>query len=368
MATSIRPPWRLVLLVGAAVSVFAAAVSSLYTILSGVGLWTRQPDATATVSFALAFNMFYWGSWAALTPLILRFSERYRMSAGAWRRPLAILIAGGFLFVGVHAVIAGTSRYALQSLYGLTPRFGRTLLYAYLGTLDWEMSFYFALVGLAHALLYYRDAQERALRAARLETQLTEARLEALQRQLHPHFLFNTLHAISALVYENPRAADRMIERLSELLRLTLRRDRAQEVPLREELEFLDAYLDIERAHHGDRLHVEIVVPPQALDALVPTLVLQPLVENAIRHGVARRPGPGTVRVEASVNGTGELKLRVEDDGRGAAGVSTLGPPGVGLTNTQARLAHLYGDRHRLEFSERAGGGLTVTMTLPMRT
>ena len=164
-----------------------------------------------------------------------------------------------------------------------------------------ELPVYWALVGLQHAVDYYRESRAREVRAAQLETRLVEAQLQALQQQLHPHFLFNTLHAISALVHRDPDKADAMIERLSDLLRITLDKVGVQEVTLAEELEYLRAYLDIEQVHFGDRLRDRVSRSmPHALDALVPNLILQPLAENAIRHGLEPRAGNGRLTIEAT--------------------------------------------------------------------
>ena len=162
---------------------------------------------------------------------------------------------------------------------------------------DWEMMTYWAVIAVAHALDYHRESQERAVTAAQLETRLAEAQLQALQRQLHPHFLFNTLHTISALMHRNIEAADAMLARLSDLLRMTLDQLGTQVVTLKEELDFVEKYLEIEHTRFGDRLQVRIDAEPGTLDASVPNFILQPLVENALRHGIGPKLGGGTVEV-----------------------------------------------------------------------
>jgi LytS/YehU family sensor histidine kinase len=230
---------------------------------------------------------------------------------------------------------------------------------------DWEMMTYWAVVGLSHALDFHNESQDRALAAAQLETRLAEAQLQALQRQLHPHFLFNTLNAISALMHRDTEAADAMLERLSDLLRLTLDRIAVQVVSLREELEFIDKYLEIEQTRFGDRLQVATLIEPETLDAAVPNLVLQPLVENAIRHGIATKVGGGHVEITARRVGA-SLVLSVRDDGPGLSQAKRDAlNTGVGLSNTRSRLEHLYRDRYRFEFAEPAGGGLAVTIEIP---
>ena len=225
---------------------------------------------------------------------------------------------------------------------------------------------YRALLGFQHAVDYYHESRERAVRAAQLETRLVEAQLQALQQQLHPHFLFNTLHAISALVHHQPDKADAMIERLSNLLRIALDKVAVQEVTVAEEIDYLRAYLDIEQIHFGDRLEIVYRIDAHALDALVPNLILQPLAWNAIRHGLAPRAGKGRLPIEAIVEGD-TLVLRIADDGRGLGPDGVVGRVGVGLSNTQARLERLHAGRASLVCAPGTAGGCVVTVTLPLR-
>jgi LytS/YehU family sensor histidine kinase len=221
------------------------------------------------------------------------------------------------------------------------------------------------MMGIAHALAYYDKYRERELHAAQLEAGLARAQLQLLQTQLHPHFLFNTLNAISALVHTDAEAADRMLATLGDLLRRTLEDFGVQEAPLARELEVVRAYLEIEQARLGPRLRICLDVEPDTPDAYVPTFLLQPLLENAIRHGIAPRPEPG--RVEVHVRRDGEcLQLEVRDDGPGFS-AQPAGADGVGLANTRARLFHLYGAAQRLETSNDPRGGCAVTITLPFR-
>ncbi len=222
---------------------------------------------------------------------------------------------------------------------------------------------YWVIVSIAHALTYYRRSEERERKALELEARLSDAKLQALRMQLHPHFLFNTLNAISTLVHKNPQAADEMIGNLSELLRATL--DTAQqEIPLRQELEFLERYLEIQQARFGEHLRVEKHIDAAALDAAVPTLILQPLVENAIRHGIEPQLRPGVIQVEAKVD-NGALKLAVRDNGAGMK--QPGGNEGVGLANTRSRLQQLYGSEARLTFKSGGESGCAVELTIPLR-
>jgi LytS/YehU family sensor histidine kinase len=225
---------------------------------------------------------------------------------------------------------------------------------------------YCAVVGIAHAVQYYRALNERRERTAVLERQLLQARLQALEMQIHPHFLFNTLHAVASLIrVKEDQAAIRMLVGLSDLLRLALRNRDAQEVPLRDELDFVRHYLEVEGIRFQDRLRVRIDVAADVpLDAPVPHLILQPLVENAIRHGVEKRAAAGNLTVDV-VRADGMLRLRVTDDGPGPRPGGN-GRRGVGLANTRQRLEHLYGERHSFDLSAGAGGGAVATVTVPI--
>jgi LytS/YehU family sensor histidine kinase len=228
---------------------------------------------------------------------------------------------------------------------------------------------YWAILGVGYAFDYRERYREREAQAAALKAQLAEAQLESLKMQLHPHFLFNTLHTIAGLVRSNERrpAVD-MIAGLSDLLRHALESADEQEVPLREEVKFIELYLDIQRIRFSDRLTVRIDVAPDALDALVPNLILQPLVENAIRHGVALDESAGSIVIDA-YRTQETLHLRVCDDGPGLqSGWRMEESEGIGLANTSERLKHLYGSAHRFDLSNGTHGGMTAALAIPFRT
>jgi two-component system LytT family sensor kinase len=222
------------------------------------------------------------------------------------------------------------------------------------------------IVAVSLAFDYYSKYRERELSAAELEKQLAEARLQALQMQLNPHFLFNSLHSISALMHQDVEGADGMIARLSDLLRAALESSDTQEVTLREELDLLKRYLAIEQIRFGDRLNVNIAAPPELLDAEVPNLILQPLVENAIRHGVEPRATPGRIELRAQ-RSNNALVLEVSDNGPGLPSSQPM-DEGVGLSNTRTRLRTLYGEAHSFELRQSPEGGLLVRLTIPFRT
>ena len=232
-----------------------------------------------------------------------------------------------------------------------------------------QFVFYALLLGFAHALLYHERYRERERAAEQLSRGLTEARLQALKMQLQPHFLFNTLNGISALIPEEAKPARRMLARLGDLLRMSLDHEETQEVTLREELAFLEPYLEIEQARLADRLTVAMDIAPDTLDARVPHLLLQPLVENAIRHGIAPRIEPGRVEISAARGADGRsLYLEVRDDGRGVNGDNQVRTRrGVGLKNIQSRLEQLYDGEHRFELENHSAQGVVVRITLPFR-
>ena len=237
-----------------------------------------------------------------------------------------------------------------------------------LGRAGFQLPTFWAMVGVAHALVFYRRSKDRERRGLELRSQLTQARLQALRMQLNPHFLFNTLNSIASLVYDQPRVADEMIGSLSDLLRLTLTAPDRQEITLREELDFLDQYLFIEQTRFGEKLRVEKDLEPAALDAMAPILILQPLVENALKHGIEAQLAPGVVRIAARRAGD-FLRLEVTDNGRGLArakGGKVV--EGVGLGNTRARLRELYEERGSLAFGAPPEGGFSVSIQIPWRT
>ncbi len=319
-------------------------------------------------SVLLSLNLTYWWSWALLVPGVLWLARRYRFERGTWRRATLVHILGVTAFTAAHVALATSARGVIITQLVSDKPFEWWMYFRdrFFLNFDWEMMTYWALVAFVHALDYHRESQERELATAQLQTQLAEAQLEALQRQLHPHFLFNTLNTISALMHRDVHAADEMLVQLSDLLRLTLDRVGTQQVPLKDEVDFLKKYLEIEQTRFGDRLMVNIDIDPEVLDAPVPNLILQPLVENALRHGVGPRIGVGKVDVTAKY-ADGLLTLAVRDNGVGLSpDKMNAFHSGVGLSNTRSRLENLYGDRHRFEFQTPPGGGLLVTIVIPM--
>ncbi|MCA1585095.1 MAG: histidine kinase [Acidobacteria bacterium] len=329
-----------------------------------VSTFTERP---ASFPLLLALNLSYWYSWAVLTPGILWMSRRFPLGQRTWTRSLPAHLVGVFVATLAHVALTVTSQRTINSYVGDMPgTWSSQAQRMFFLNFDWLMMTYWAIIGLSHSLRFHQEARDRALRASQLETRLVEAQLQGLQRQLQPHFLFNTLHTISALMHRDVEAADTMIARLSDLLRLSLQGAGIQEVALKQELDFLAKYLEIEQTRFRDRLTVAFDIEPDTLDALVPNLILQPLVENSIKHGIGPRPTPGQVQVRAARAGA-FLELEVLDDGVGmsASRLSDFNR-GVGLTNTRSRLQHLYGSNHRFEFRQPPSGGLSVLIAIPL--
>lgn len=305
--------------------------------------------------------------WALLTPLVMWMGRRFpvwgahhgdaRHTLRNWIAQLVAVVS----FVFLHVALFTAASLVLADGTSAIP--AARLFTGYLAswfTLDSIV--YCTLLAVYHALVYYRISQDRALRASQLEARLAQAQLQVLRMQLQPHFLFNTLHTISALMHRDVKRADSMIAALSDLLRMSLRSVGVQEVELREELEFLQRYLEIMSLRFGDRLTVTLDIDPNVLDARVPTLVLQPLVENAFRHGFGDGMRAGQVRVTVLPDGD-MLRCEVVDNGQGIAGIGAR--EGVGTSNTRARLRHLYGERFSLDLTANPGGGARVSLAIP---
>lgn len=334
-------------------SLWSAQQNILLTFVSGrpIESWLRP------LGLSLSSGWF----WAILTPIIMVVTRllRDRFPSSRVRQVLAHAAA----FIVIHVIDAFVYSIISGAL-APQPRPFEQLVVSLTGLNAWT----YGTVAVVTTLIDYHDAlRERTVRAARLEAQLALAQFQALRAQLHPHFLFNALNAISALIHKDPPRADRMLARLSELLRLAIDTAGSPEVRLIDEIEFVRRYLEIERMRFGERLDVSIDVPVDAYDALVPNMFLQPIVENAVRHGVAPNPGPGRVQIRVERHGT-RLGIVVSDTGKGMDGApnGTKGA-GVGLRTTRERLEKLYGAEHELALVNKPGGGFETRVTLPFR-
>jgi two-component system LytT family sensor kinase len=317
--------------------------------------WNAVANGNRTWKDPLPWALATMVVWGVLTPFIVRWSRRHRIERATWHREVPWHIAA-MAVVGLLDV-AG-SHIACIVTHKPFPFWAE-----YVRKLDIVAFYYVIIAGVSHAVDYYRMYRSGQLRASQLETELRQSQLEILKSQLQPHFLFNTLNAVNALIYEDPKAADRVITRLGELLRMSLAVGNQQEVPLGYELEFVRAYLDIQQTRLGSRLRVVIDVPNELHDLMVPTLLLQPLAENAVLHGVAPLVRGGVVRITAALEDE-TLVLTVADTGAG------FGQPkrrGIGLTNVQLRLRQLYGAAHTFSIEPNEPTGTLITTSLPAR-
>jgi signal transduction histidine kinase len=315
----------------------------------------------------VVLNFTWWYLWALMAPGIVWLSQRFQFARGSLLPALAVHVPAVAACAFLHVAGMETVHWALAYYAGKEYAWWEEVQRSGVLYFDWEMMTYLAIVGLSHALLYYRESRAGAVRTAVLETRLVEAQLKTLQQQLHPHFLFNALHAISSLMHSNVEAADRMLVQLSDLLRMTLEHLGVQEVTLEAELRALVKYVEIEQTRFADRLHVRFEVHPDTLDTRVPSLLLQPLVENSIKHGVARKAGPGHIGISARRDGD-KLLLEVRDDGVGLSeDALTALQKGIGVSTTRARLQHQFGADFRFEF-HRLTEGLAVVIAVPWRT
>jgi two-component system, LytTR family, sensor kinase len=322
--------------------------------------WDKYPGIRFTD--ALLWQGPPWIAWALATPLILRLGERFPLARGHLARALPLHLAL-VLCIGLLYVTIATWGCRLIGLgYCLEQPFTTVVRVHFLKMLDVEIVTYAAVLALGRAAALKRRAQEREIAAAQLSEQLAQAQLAELKMQLRPHFLFNTLHAIGVLVRkQDGPGALRMLSGLSDLLRVLLEDDGRQLVPLHEELDLLGRYLDIERTRFQDRLQVQLDIAPDALSAHVPNLILQPLVENALRHGLAPRAEPGLLLVRAAAHGD-RLRIEVVDDG---VDLREGWEPGTGLRNARTRLGGLFPGRHQLRL-EPLARGVRVLLEIPI--
>jgi signal transduction histidine kinase len=332
----------------------------------GSQLWALWPVAAGrhiSLGRALAVNLPFYYLWALLTPLLVKLARRFPLARGRWGTSLTAHAPLGVLVTALQLLFASLLLFPADFL---TAKAGPVAAMADFFRMNYHANLltYWVVVGLVWAHDVSKAAHQRELVASELKRRVVEAELSALQMQLHPHFVFNTLHAIAALITKDPAAAERMLVDLAAFLRLTLQNAGCDVVPLSEEIDFLERYVRIEETRLLDRLTVVLAIEPDTRDAEVPNLILQPLVENAIRHGIAPRPGPGRIEVRAWRR-EAKLYLEVADDGRG---LPPGGAPreGIGLGNARERLRTLYGTEGALVLERRARG-VAVRLELPLR-
>lgn len=360
MRNFIQKYWRISLLV--------------FALWTGLGLLYVLQAHIYDLSRGNPFNWFqnftyrmtnYW-TWAALTPLIYWLTKKFTLEQPQRFRNIFIHIGFSLLLAPLHRVAALLFNFIVFDFFGqlqqpVLAMMSVARMGIITGSLD-SLVMYWTVLVIIFSLDAYRKYQQHKLISAQLETQLAQAQLQALKMQLHPHFLFNTLHAISSLMDEDKKTARSMLVRLSELLRATLENAGVQEVSLKQELDILNRYLAIEQIRFQDRLKIDYDIAPETLSARVPNLLLQPLVENAIRHGIAPQSTAGVIAIQARRN-NGTLQLTVVDDGIG----NTAGTiqEGVGLTNTRSRLERLYGNAQSVQIHSPQDGGWRVDIEFP---
>ena len=332
----------------------------------------RAEGMSHAASRIFSWGILTWLAWAPLTPAMIWVARRYSLVDETWKRNLAVHLPA-FLFISaLHTAAATVITLSIRpfdnmgsSPFEFWPRFVSRLQ----GSFGSDLLVYGAVIGTCYALDYYRKFREREFLASRLEAQLAQAQLDSLRMQLHPHFLFNTLNSIVGLVRDNKNAAAvSMLVGLSDLLRHALDHSASHEVELREELNFIKLYLKIQEMRFSDRLQTEFDIDPATTRALVPNLILQPLMENALRHGIARSADSGLVGISSAIT-DGHLRLSVYDNGAGLPDDWQMkGSTGIGLANTAARLHQLYDDNHQFDIRNRDTGGVEVVILMPMRT
>ena len=345
-----------------------------------VGLWLLLAFVFASQLFwagyvtpwskAFSQEVVYWLSWGMLAPVIFWMCRRLHAGEQVWSRYVLGLALGALVASLIQPVIAESIRLAQAALSGwlwahqnLSPPSTQGLRMTVIRNAGINLPVYVGTVLAWHAATYYRELRDRQLKSSQLESLLQRAQLQALRSQLNPHFLFNTLHSIAELVHENPKLAESLILRLGELLRQVLQSSTLPDVPLKEEIDFVRGYVEIEQVRLGERLQVSWDVEPDTLRARVPSLILQPLVENAIQHGIAPLATIGRLTIRAW-HEQGFLHLQVRDTGPGLSSDASERGRGIGLANTRARLERLYGGRQSFELL--GDNGLVVNVCLPL--
>lgn len=345
----------------------AAGCAILLTVLFAIQQWILEssPRREVDLGTSLALRGIAWGAWLLLLPLIVRVAALHPLEGRPSLGWIARSAIEGVAFVVAHGLITGLARW----IAGLSVSSDLGAVFANSLSLGFASNFlrYAAILVTYQAVVYHDAVRERDKQAARLEIDLARARLANVEACLRPHFLFNTLNAIAALVREDPRLAEKMIGELSDLLRASLSAEPSREIRLDEELAFTEKYLDLERVRFQDRLRVSIDASAEARRALVPHLLLQPLVENAVRHGIAPLEAGGSIAV-AAARKNGTLHVTVRDDGVGMTGTTSAEGRGIGLRGVRAKLLQLYGSGHRLDLTPVTPHGTVVDIEIPYRT
>ena len=356
---------------GAVIFLTATALGFFF----GAQIYFSAAATHRDVSWAQAFYWSFtdWYEFALLAPIILWTCGRFRFERGSWPRALAVHLCVGLLLAGVHVVLCAVADVFQGWVTAKPVVFAKSLRGILYNRTHYNLAVYAVIVCAWNAWDYYRRFREREAQAAELSGRLAQAQLQALRMQLNPHFLFNTLNAISSLMLKDVVAANKMLSRLGDLLRLTLEQGDRQEVPLEQEIGFLRRYLEIEQIRFGERLQLKVDVDPSTLQAAVPNMILQPLVENAIRHAIEPQETAGQIELR-SARDNGRLVLQVSDNGPGLAPGSTQAAEAssdtrerIGLNNTRERLRKLYGENQQFALTGNVMGGVTASLSIPFR-
>jgi len=373
-AESKRRPW---LVWVASFGVWALVALAAGVTVYRLSLATRSPMALTS---ALELEICQILTYAPLTPFVFAFAARYPLRRDNWKQLTPLYLAAGLAFTALHVALQAMTPFGYWDpkyhewrsaiwdphthtfgvMWSVLPEEFLTSLFNDLA------STFIPIVLVAYVISYNRALRERELRGVQLEAQLAEARLQVLKSQLQPHFLFNTMHSISSLMLTDVRAADRMMTRLGDLLRMSLESAGTQITTLSREVEFLNCYLEIEKVRFAEKLSVTLEISPETLDASVPHLLLQPLVDNAVKHGISKLPDGGEIRIAAK-NKAGQLQIEISDNGPGLSNQAALPSSRLGLRITRERLESLYGRDHSLELVTLAGGGTMARVCIPFR-
>ncbi|HUK47565.1 MAG TPA: histidine kinase [Terriglobales bacterium] len=367
--------WPLIWILSFAVWIFLSLVATI----SVVQLYRGDSDFNFSEIAGMQFSQLM--PFALLTPLVFWLADRFPMGKQNWVRRSVLYLAAGFVFAAGHIAMRGVTPYGVfdpktrtwhsafwdYKAHKVDVRWRSLERMFLVNAFDDINGTYLPIILVAYVVSYYSRLKDRDLAAAHLEAQLSKANLRALKSQLQPHFLFNTMHSISGLMFTDPHAADAMMSRLSELLRMSFEDGAEQITTLNRELEFVNGYLEIEKMRLGDRLTVDLDISPETLDAQVPHLLLQPLVENAVQHGVAKLSSKGNIRICSGQDGR-NLWLKISDNGPGFNCPADSAPKsGLGLRASQERLQTLYGENQSFTFGALATGGTEITIRIPFR-
>jgi two-component system, LytTR family, sensor kinase len=350
-----------------------AALWNLVAIISIIrdSIYGYIKTATFSWSGTALLNFSHYWTWAILTPIVYRICSAFPITAGHRARNAVLLLAAGLIVSTMHSFGAYILEFSIRDLAGVL---GDQTVWQVVASIDRltipgifnSFITYVIIVALIHGYKFYKNLQDQKVLTAKLETSLAEMKLQTLKAQLHPHFLFNALNTVSALIRKDPRRADNVVTSLSELLRYSLTQTSAQKVDLEAEINFVKKYLEIQQVRFEDKLTTSFHVDESALKIGIPPLLLQPLVENAVKHGIEPSHLGGQISIKIAKN-DGRLEIEVKDTGVGLSSGSSYTRTGIGLTNTRERLVNTYGDRFSFDITNNSPSGVCVSIVLPLQ-